>query len=79
MPASPILPRVAAPADAKRPPVPSWIGVVCALLVVIPYYGIAILSGIAVQENGIGELPTLLQTLQQHQFDLRERAGRSTE
>ena len=65
MPASPILPRVAAPADAKRPPVPSWIGVVCALLVVIPYYGIAILSGIAVQENGIGELPTLLQTLQQ--------------
>ena len=41
----------------------AWIGVLCALVVIIPYYGLAILSGIAVQREGIHELPPLRDTL----------------
>ncbi|MEZ5338992.1 MAG: CPBP family intramembrane glutamic endopeptidase [bacterium] len=56
---------MAAPASLERSPVPAWIGLLCALIVIIPYYGMAILSGIAIQREGLTELPGLTDTLLQ--------------
>ena len=42
-----------------RPAPPALTGILCALAVLVPYYGMAISSGIQIQAEGIGELPSL--------------------
>lgn len=51
------------PGIQPRPAPPALIGVLCALAVIVPYYGMAILSGIRIQQEGLTELPSLADSV----------------
>ncbi len=56
---------MASSGNVDQPAPQAWIGVLCAVAVIVPYYGLAILSGISTQRDGLTELPSLADTLLQ--------------
>ena len=48
-----------------RPAPPALTSILCALAVIVPYYGMAISSGISIQTEGLKELPPLADTVLQ--------------